>query len=104
MRLDGRGQRLAVWGVAAFIFAVLMIVTPKIPQDQKYHQFADRRNFFGIPNTLNVVSNFPFLVIGIVGLVLTLHGNSFGLRVNCWGGQSFSLGSQPLLSGQHTII
>jgi hypothetical protein len=34
----------------------------------------------GIPNTLNVVSNFPFLVIGIVGLVLTLQGNYFGLR------------------------
>jgi hypothetical protein len=26
---------------------VLMIVTPRIPQDQKYHQFADRRNFIG---------------------------------------------------------
>ncbi|KAG0578880.1 hypothetical protein KC19_4G056400 [Ceratodon purpureus] len=81
MRIETRGQRAAVWGVAAAMFVVLMIVTPKIPQDQKYHQFADKRNFFGIPNTLNVVSNFPFLVIGIVGLVLTLHGNNFGLSL-----------------------
>jgi len=81
MRIESRGQRAAVWGVAAAVFVILMIITPKIPQDQKYHQFADKRNFYGIPNTLNVVSNFPFLVIGIVGLVLTLHGNNFGLSL-----------------------
>lgn len=34
----------------------------------------------GIPNTLNVVSNFPFLVIGVIGLVLCYHGNYFRLR------------------------
>jgi hypothetical protein len=80
MALDARGQRVAAWGTALLLFVVLMIVTPRIPQDQKYHQFADRRNFIGVPNTLNVISNFPFLVIGIVGLVLTIHGNNFGFR------------------------
>ena len=33
-----------------------------IPQDQSYHQFADQRAIFGIPNFWNVVSNLPFLV------------------------------------------
>jgi hypothetical protein len=47
MRIETRGQRAAAWSVAAAMFVVLMIVTPKIPQDQKYHQFADKRNFFG---------------------------------------------------------
>jgi len=47
MRIEGRGQRAVVWGAAAAIFVILMLVTPKIPQDQKYHQFADKRNFFG---------------------------------------------------------
>lgn len=47
MRIETRGQRAAVWGAAAAMFVILMIVTPKIPQDQKYHQFADKRNFFG---------------------------------------------------------
>ncbi|OMP01558.1 hypothetical protein COLO4_11783 [Corchorus olitorius] len=56
---------------------VLMIVTPAIPQNQEYHNFADQREFFGIPNTLNVVSNFPFLVIGIIGLVLCYYKNYF---------------------------
>jgi hypothetical protein len=47
MALDARGQRVAAWGTALLLFVVLMIVTPRIPQDQKYHQFADRRNFIG---------------------------------------------------------
>lgn len=36
--------------------------------------------FPGIPNMLNVVSNFPFLVIGIIGLVLCFYRNYFKLR------------------------
>lgn len=67
------------WGVAIVCFVVLMIVTPAIPQSEAYHDFADKREFFGIPNTLNVVSNFPFLVVGLVGLVLCYYGNYFML-------------------------
>jgi hypothetical protein len=40
-----------------------------IPQDPQYHQFADQRVYFDIPNALNVVSNLLFALIGIVGLV-----------------------------------
>lgn len=39
-----------------------------IPQDPQYHLFADQRSFFNIPNTLNVVSNLFFALIGIAGL------------------------------------
>ena len=38
----------------------------------------------GVPNTMNVISNFPFLVVGVVGLVLCLHGNYLGLRYQEW--------------------
>jgi hypothetical protein len=48
--MEGRGQRAAVWIAAACLFVVLMLVTPKIPQDQKYHNFADKQNFFGKPS------------------------------------------------------
>lgn len=34
----------------------------------------------GIPNMLNVVSNFPFMVIGLIGLVFCYRGNYFKLR------------------------
>ena len=41
---------------------------PPILQDQDYHQFADVRALFGIPNVWNVISNIPFIVIGAAGL------------------------------------
>src|SRR5215467_6367912 len=42
---------------------------PRIPQDQSYHAFADQRTFFGIPNFWNVVSNIPFIAVGVAGLL-----------------------------------
>jgi hypothetical protein len=45
-----------------------LLLLPPIPQDQSYHQFADQRAIFGIPNFWNVVSNLPFLAVGAVGL------------------------------------
>ena len=45
-----------------------LLLLPPIPQDQSYHQFADQRTIFGIPNFWNVVSNFPFLAVGAAGL------------------------------------
>jgi hypothetical protein len=45
-----------------------LLLLPAIPQDQSYHQFADDRTIFGIPNFWNVVSNLPFLAAGAAGL------------------------------------
>ena len=36
-----------------------------ISQDPAYHQFVDQREFFGVPNFFNVVSNFAFIIIGL---------------------------------------
>src|SRR6267378_7990890 len=46
----------------------LMLSSPPIAQDPRYHEFVDRRAFFGIPNFWDVVSNIPFLLVGIAGL------------------------------------
>lgn len=48
------------------VIAVFFI--PPVPQDPAYHRFADSRIFFGIPNFYNVISNAPFIVIGLFGL------------------------------------
>ncbi|XP_010518920.1 PREDICTED: uncharacterized protein LOC104798496 [Tarenaya hassleriana] len=72
-----RRRTMYAWGVPIICFVVLMIVTPAIPQSQAYHDFADQRAFFGIPNALNVISNFPFLIVGLVGLVLCYYPNYF---------------------------
>ena len=45
-----------------------LLLLPQVPQDQSYHQFADQRTIFGIPNFWNVVSNLPFLAVGAAGL------------------------------------
>lgn len=78
-----------------------MIVTPSIPQSQEYHNFADQREFFGIPNALNVISNFPFLVIGLVGLVLCHYRNYFKLRLQgeVWGWTLFFIGVAAVAFG-----
>lgn len=89
-----RESRATVWIVSLICFVVLMIVTPSIPQSQEYHDFADQRNFFGVPNTLNVISNFPFLIIGVIGLILCLRGNYFDLSLQgeVWSWAVFYVG------------
>ena len=54
-------------GLMAASLGGLLLLSP-IPQDQSYHQFADQRTMFGIPNFWNVVSNIPFLAVGAAGL------------------------------------
>lgn len=96
----GRGKFVGC-GVAIVIFVVLMVVTPAIPQSQQYHDFADQRELFlGIPNTLNVISNFPFLVIGIIGLVLCLRGSfRLSLEGEIWGWSCFFVGVAAVAFG-----
>ena len=46
-----------------------LLPLPPLLQDQSYHQFADQRELFGIPNFWNVVSNLPFVAVGAAGLL-----------------------------------
>ena len=52
----------------AIALVVLIIKISPINQDQNYHQFSDQSAFLNIPNFGNVISNVPFIVIGIFGL------------------------------------
>lgn len=74
---DWRGLLLA--GVAVVAIAVTLFI-PRIPQDQSYHLFADTRTIAGIPNFWNVISNLPFLLVGIYGLLQTPRLSSRSLR------------------------
>jgi hypothetical protein len=44
-----------------------------IAQHERFDALADNRTLFGIPNFANVVSNLPFLIVGIAGLLLHRH-------------------------------
>jgi hypothetical protein len=58
---------IVLLGLMAASLAGLLLL-PRIPQDQAYHQFADRRTLLGIPNFWNVISNLPFVAVGAAGL------------------------------------
>ena len=65
-------------GLAAVSMLALLFVPP-IPQSQAYHQFADQRTLFGIPNFWNVVSNLPFVLVGALGLKFLRRDLSAGV-------------------------
>ncbi len=64
--------RYFLLAIVAIGSMALMLSSPPIGQDPQYHEFADRRAFFGIPNFWDVVSNIPFLLAGIAGLKFCL--------------------------------
>jgi hypothetical protein len=43
-----------------------------LPQDPGYHNFADQRTFWGIPNTLDSLSNIPLAIVGFMGIFAAL--------------------------------
>jgi hypothetical protein len=55
-------------GLTVMIAAVVLRL-PRIGQTSGYHDFADHRMLWGIQNCWNVLSNLPFLVVGVVGLL-----------------------------------
>ena len=60
--------KLSFLGFSTLIALIIIIMLKPIPQDLAYHRFADQRNIAGIPNFLNVITNLPFLFVGVYGL------------------------------------
>lgn len=55
----------------AGVLCVLAIAGPQVMQDSNYHAFADQRTAWGLPCVMDVLSNVPFLVFGLMGLAAT---------------------------------
>lgn len=57
--------------VLSLVIGSLMVLMMQAPirQDLTYHEFVDMRSIFGIPNFYNVISNIPFMLVGIAGSV-----------------------------------
>ena len=51
----------------------LALFLPAMPQPREYHDFADKREAYGIENFLDVVSNLTFALVGAIGLWLVLR-------------------------------
>jgi hypothetical protein len=52
----------------ALLSVITLLIHNPIRQDQTYHDFADKRNIWLIPNFLNVITNLPFAIVGLLGL------------------------------------
>jgi predicted membrane channel-forming protein YqfA (hemolysin III family) len=82
---NSRKAGLGILPLLAGLVVTICWIIPPIPQPQSYHLFADQRSFLGIPNFGDVVSNLPFAVIGIWGLVFlrrSRFNRSGGLHVD----------------------
>src|ERR1043166_6803997 len=77
--------RVGIVALSALLPLGVLMMLPPIPQDPAYHAFADQCTLFGVPNFANVVSNVPFLLVGIVGVVLCVQRRLAGAQL-CWFG------------------
>lgn len=70
----------------AVLIAIIALFLPPIPQPLAYHNFADHRGWLGIPNFGDVVSNIPFAVVGICGLLFLFrpHTRTFSDHRERW--------------------
>lgn len=75
-------MRSRLWwlGILSAGMFLIAAIVPPIPQPQAYHQFADARYFFGIPNFCDVTSGVAFLFVGVAGLRFLLDPCGWGQR------------------------
>lgn len=84
--LAPENRLLRIWGIV-FVTALTGIAVaclPAIPQAVHFHNFADQRSAWGIPNTLNVVSNLAFVLSGIAGLRFLLWDKAVPRSCGPW--------------------
>ncbi len=67
-----RNQRIGIVLALSLVMAGAVFAHRPIPQNPAYHRFVDGRAFLGVPNCLNVLSNLPFLIVGLYGVKLAL--------------------------------
>ena len=68
-----RAVRIGLVVAVAAGFAIGALLLPPFPQAIAYHEFADARRILGIPNFWDVLTNLPFLFIGIAGLAFLMR-------------------------------
>jgi hypothetical protein len=71
-----RSARLTLIAVVCLGTFLALALAPRIPIGPGYHDFADKRKLWGIPNALDVLSNIPFVLVGVWGCVWMLSSRS----------------------------
>lgn len=73
MVFAGEGNRVFLLALLTVTCLIAALLLPAMAQPLSYHAFADCRSWWSLPNTLNVLSNLPFLVFGLLGLEFLLR-------------------------------
>lgn len=68
----------------ALLCIISLLFIGAIPQNLNYHDFADDRMIFGIPNFWNVITNLPFAFVGIYGLMVVRNSNERQVKQICF--------------------
>jgi len=55
---------------------IFVFVQGPIAQSSEYHNFIDRRAFLSISNFFNVLSNLPFIIVGLMGIYSLLFAGN----------------------------
>ncbi len=55
--------------IIGLISIIIVLIIPPIEQDISYHNFSDKIHMNGVSNFWNVLSNLPFLIVGIYGIL-----------------------------------
>jgi len=87
--------------------SIVVFSMPPMAQDLNYHQFADQRSLLGIANAFNVLSNLPFLLVGLWGLYQSLHKQRpVQIIIFCSGVALVAVGSAyyHYLPGNNTLL
>jgi len=103
MHLSSRSTTILILSYTV-VGLVTLVMTDAIAQDPEYHAFADQRIFISIPHAFDVLSNIPFLVVGLVGLSYAAKARQdpacfeqpwewYGFTLLCAGIALVSLGS-----------
>jgi hypothetical protein len=76
----GIGWRHALLLMIVIGSLAFMLSRQPFGQNPNYHAFADRRIFFGVQNFFDVMSNIPFLLVGMAGISFCLGNRLMTLR------------------------
>ncbi|HLS87798.1 MAG TPA: hypothetical protein VK043_15950 [Burkholderiales bacterium] len=68
-----RPVRLLPFVLVTALAVLAVLLLPPMSQPTAYHEFADRRALFGVPNFFDVASSVAFLLAGLAGLAVVFR-------------------------------
>jgi predicted membrane channel-forming protein YqfA (hemolysin III family) len=92
-----RRAGLVLLGTALAAIVALFLHGP-IPQDDAYHEFADARPWFGVPNGADVFSNVAFVVAGAFAFAALRRARRAATPPPRWSQVAFALFALGVLS------